>query len=94
MLEINIPHIRLSRNAKKTTGKNRNSKFKYSAFHDQTKSRNVKFQDFVRLSERSVHKFTISITISIFFYNSALKIIFRQSVVGVCRFFYVIEIHV
>ena len=90
MLEINIPHIRLSRNAKKTTGKNRNSKFKYSAFHDQTKSRNVKFQDFVRLSERSVHKFTISI----FFYNSALKIIFRQSVVGVCRFFYVIEIHV
>ena len=30
--------------------------FMYSAFHDQTKSRNMKFQDFVRLSERSVQK--------------------------------------
>ena len=47
----------------------------YSAFHDQTKSRNMKFQDFVRLSERSVHKFTISI----FFYDSALKFIFGWS---------------
>ena len=30
--------------------------FMYSAFHDLTKSRNMKFQDFVRLSERSVQK--------------------------------------
>ena len=64
--------VRLSKNSKKTTEKNRNSKFKYSAFHNQTKSRDVKFQDFVRLSERFVHKFTISI----FFYDSALKLIF------------------
>ena len=65
----------MGENTKKTSDKNKNRTFYVLAGHDQTKSRNVKFQDFVRLSERSVHKFTISI----FFYDRAWKLILRES---------------
>ena len=43
-------------NLRKTSNKNRNRTFYVLADYDQTKSRNMKFQDFVRLLERSVQK--------------------------------------
>ena len=39
--------VRLSTNRERRTKKIEIEHFMYSAFHDQTKSRNMKFQDFV-----------------------------------------------
>ena len=62
-------------NLRKTSDKNRNRTFYVLADYDQTKSRNMKFQDFVRLLERSVQKSSISI----FIWFCALKLILGQS---------------